>query len=88
MYTALLSNGGLHTGQPSRGNFIYSSEDFQTVAKIMEEEFLKFHDNSFSKESAKFDKITDHVILRINEDVFPRVIIHCLVRIRISVCET
>lgn len=54
----------------------------------MEEEFLKFHDNSFSKESAKFDKITDHVILRINEDVFPRVIIHCLVRIRISVCET
>lgn len=66
----------------SRGNCIYPSEDFQAVAKIMEEEFLKFHGNSLSKGPAIFNKVTDRVILRINETVFPRVVIHCLVKTR------
>ncbi|TGZ42226.1 Uncharacterized protein DBV15_12163, partial [Temnothorax longispinosus] len=67
----------------SRGNCIYPSDAFQVVAKIMEEEFFKFHGNSFNKESGIFDKVTDRVICRIqNKELLPRPVINCLTRTR------
>lgn len=66
----------------SRGNCIYPSESFLSVAKIMEEEFLKFHGSTFSTESGIFDKLTNCVMARVDCNVFPQKIIHCLVRTR------
>jgi len=48
----------------------------------MKEEFFKFHGNSLNKESKIFDKVTDRIIPKINENLFPRPVIHCLVRTR------
>jgi len=48
----------------------------------MKEEFLKFHGKELNKKSGIFDKVTDCIIPRINEDLFPRPIIHYLVRTR------
>jgi len=64
---------------------IYPSEAFQVVAKIMEREFFKFHGNSLNKESKIFDKVTDRIISKINENLFSRPVIHCLVRTRIYI---
>jgi len=66
----------------SRGNCIYPTESFISVAKIMEEEFSKFHGPIFNKESRIFDKLTNCVIAKVDSNIFPYKIIHCLVRTR------
>ncbi|KYQ55700.1 hypothetical protein ALC60_05451 [Trachymyrmex zeteki] len=47
----------------------------------MNEEFLKFHGNLFSKEDKIFDKLTNIVMQKTNHE-FPKEVIACLVRTR------
>lgn len=65
----------------SRGNLMYPSTDFFQTAKIMDEEFIKFHGTSFSKEDKIFDKLTNIVLMKTNNN-FPKEAIACLVRTR------
>lgn len=60
---------------------MYPSEKLQNVTKIMEEEFKKFHDTSFSIEDKIFDKLTNIVCLKSNYSV-PKEVVACLVRTR------
>jgi len=50
------------------------------LKKIMEEEFSKFHGLTFNKDSRIFDKLTSFVIAKVDSNIFPHKIIHCLVR--------
>lgn len=63
----------------SRGNCMYPSKDLQTAASIMNEEFIKFHGSSFSKESGIFDKLTSITCTKVS---LPTCVIACLVRTR------
>lgn len=65
----------------SRGNCMYPSAPFQRAAEIMNEEFEIFHGNFFSTEDKIFDKLTEIVNARINNN-FPTKVIACLVRTR------
>lgn len=65
----------------SRGNCIQPSKDFENVRKIMNAEFLAFHDNGLSRESLIFDRVTDLVSEKINNSL-PRNVLACLVRTR------
>lgn len=63
----------------SRGNCMYPSTEFQMAAKIMNDEFVKFHGNRFSKESQIFDKLSNIICKQVS---FPPDVIACLVRTR------
>lgn len=65
----------------SRGNCIYPSSSFQKTAEIMNEEFEKFNGNFLNNESKIFDKLTDIVCEKTNNE-FPKKVIACLVRTR------
>lgn len=65
----------------SKGNCMYPCPSFLEAAEIMNEEFQKFHGNFFNKESKIFDKLTDIVCEKPNNN-FPRKVIACLVRTR------
>jgi len=63
----------------SKGNCMYPSEQFLEAAKIMNEEFFKFHGTFFSKEDKIFDKLTNIVLIKTNNN-FAKEVIACLVR--------
>ncbi|EZA62316.1 hypothetical protein X777_04055, partial [Ooceraea biroi] len=65
----------------SRGNCMYPSTELQEAADIMNTEFEKFHGNFFNNETHIFDKLTDIVCTKINNNL-PRKVIACLVRTR------
>lgn len=65
----------------SKGNCLYPSPSFQKTAQIMNEEFNKFHGDLFSRESKIFDKLTNIVLEKLNNN-FPKQVIACLVRTR------
>ncbi|KYN02776.1 hypothetical protein ALC62_06353 [Cyphomyrmex costatus] len=52
-------------------------------SSIMEEEFSKYHGPN--TDSRIFDKLTNRVITRVDNNIFPHKIIHCLVRTRIYI---
>ncbi|EZA57383.1 hypothetical protein X777_02646 [Ooceraea biroi] len=62
----------------SRVNCMYPSEKLQSVAQIMNTEFIKFHGHSLSTQDRIFDKVTDIVCLK-NNNCIPREVISCLV---------
>ncbi|EFN86250.1 hypothetical protein EAI_07388 [Harpegnathos saltator] len=64
-----------------RGNCIYPSEDFQEASNIMEREFKLFHSDTFNKEAFIFDRLTDIVCNKTNNN-FAREVVACLVRTR------
>ncbi|KYQ46751.1 hypothetical protein ALC60_14272, partial [Trachymyrmex zeteki] len=55
----------------SRGNCIYPSRNFVKATEVMNEEFLKFHGNLFSKEDKIFEKLTNIVMQKTNHK-FPK----------------
>lgn len=65
----------------SKGNCMYPSTNFLNAAIITEEEFLKLHGHFFSKEDKIFDKLTNIVSMKTNNQ-FPKEVIACLVRTR------
>ncbi|EZA49088.1 hypothetical protein X777_12670 [Ooceraea biroi] len=65
----------------SQGNCIYPSSDFLRAADVVNEEFENFHGDFFNRGNKIFEKITDIVCRKLNNN-FPRKVISCLVRTR------
>jgi len=63
----------------SKGNCIYSSKELQAAATLMNEEFVKFHGNTFNSENLIFDKLTTIICKKVS---LPETVIACLVRTR------
>lgn len=64
----------------SRGGLTYPSKIFFNAAKIMEQEFKKFHQKSLSPEKYIFKKVTELVDKRVKN--IPHEVLLCLVRTR------
>lgn len=65
----------------SRGNCMHPSTEFHKAAVIMNIEFEKFHGTFFNPETEIFNKLTDIVCTKLNNN-FPKNVIACLVRTR------
>lgn len=65
----------------SKGYYMYPSANFLNTAKIMDEEFARFHGELFSKEEFVFNKLTK-IVMNKTKNEFPEEVIHCLVRTR------
>jgi len=63
----------------SKGNCIYPSKELQAAATLMNEEFVKFHDNTFSSEDLILDKLTTIICKKVS---LPETVIASLVRTR------
>lgn len=64
----------------SRGGLTYPSKVFLDAAKIMDQEFKKFHQKSLSPEKYIFNKVTELVEKRVKN--IPHEVLLCLVRTR------
>ncbi|KYQ48092.1 hypothetical protein ALC60_12871 [Trachymyrmex zeteki] len=61
----------------SRGNYIYPSKDLQVATIIMNEEFIKFHGDTFNSNCFIFDNLSTIVCKKVS---FPKMVIACFVR--------
>ncbi|KYQ57573.1 hypothetical protein ALC60_03535 [Trachymyrmex zeteki] len=62
---------------------IYPSKDLQAAAIIMNEEFIKFHGDTFNSNCFIFDNLSTIVCKKVS---FPKTVIACFIRTRTYIC--
>lgn len=66
----------------SRGKCMYPSEELLTTARVMNIEFMKYHESSLSKDEFIFKTLAEKIEIKIHPIKIPKEVILCLVRTR------